>query len=299
MADTAFGSQVRGYLDTVNSQKGIDWKAISRHVNSGADRQSLENWLYDKYGMDRSEAKKYTAAALYTFGNYTEQDKAGLQQRELADLTAPQGPEQPGVDPNEQARGDLTKWITEFTQSLGRPLDMNDPVFASLSNMGAARASQGVGQAGIRVGRGGLGELAIQQGAMNATIPYQQQRQQMLQQGQQMLSQRDQGLEGLRQGAYGLNLQQQQMQNQMNQQMYGQQKDQAGGIGGTVGGILGGLAGGIATVATGGAAAGAIPGLIAGGSQVGAGLGQGGVRAPTYTTPRPYGSFGRNGGSYT
>lgn len=203
------------------------------------------------------------------------------------------------VDPNEAARGDLTKWITEFTQSLGRPLDMNDPVFASLSNMGAARASQGVGQAGLRVGRGGLGELAIQQGANAAVTPYLQQRQQMFQQGQQMLSQRDQGLEGLRQGAYGLNLQQQQMQNGINQQMYGQQMDQAGGVGGTVGGVLGGLAtAGLAAIPGVGPAiaTAAGPGLVKGFSSVGAGLGQGSVQRPQYSAPRPYGSFSRGGG---
>ena len=127
-------------------------------------------------------------------------------------------------DPNEVERQNLTKWMTEFTQSLGRPLDMNDPVYASLSNLGAARASVGVRSNGLRVGRGGLGELAVQQGAMNAALPYAQQRQQMLQQGLGALDQRDRGIESLRQNAYGLNLQQQQMQGQPGQQQIGNQQ---------------------------------------------------------------------------
>jgi hypothetical protein len=301
MADTAFGSQVRGYLDTINSQKGINWKDISRHVNSGGDRRSLEQWLFDKYGMDRNEAKKYTAAALYTFGNYTEQDKAGLQQRELGDLTPPGSPEAAPVDPNEQERVQLTDWIKNFTQSLGRPVDMNDPVFASLSNLGAARASMNVGASGIRVGRGGLGELAIQQGSMNAVQPYLQQRRQMEMQGLGMLDTNQRGNEALRQGAYGLNLQRQQMQNNINQQMYGGQADAAGGVGGAIGGALGALGtAGLAMIPGVGPAiaTAAGPGLIKGFSSVGAGAGMGSVQRPTYSSPRPYGSFGRGGNGY-
>lgn len=202
-------------------------------------------------------------------------------------------------DPNEVERQNLTKWMTEFTQSLGRPLDMNDPVFASLSKLGAARASMGVGQSGIRVGRGGIGELGIQQGAMNAAMPYAQQRQQMYQQGLGMLDQRDRGIESLRQGAYGLNLQQQQMQNQVNRQMYGQQADAAGGTGGMWGGLLGalGTAGLAAIPGVGPAIATAVgPGLISGSSKLGAGAGMGSVQRPTYSAPRPYGSFGRGSG---
>lgn len=204
-------------------------------------------------------------------------------------------------DPAAQERANLTKWMTEFTQSLGRPLDMNDPVFASLSKLGAARASMGVGASGVRVGRGGIGELGIQQGAMNAALPYAQQRQQMLQQGLGMLSQRDTSLEQLRQGAYGLNLQQQQMQNNVNQQMYGQQTDAAGGVGGAIGGALGALGtAGLAMIpGVGPAIATAVgPGLISGGSKIGAGAGMGSVQRPTYSAPRPYGSFGNRGGGY-
>lgn len=202
-------------------------------------------------------------------------------------------------DPAAQERANLTKWMTEFTQSLGRPLDMNDPVFASLSKMGAARASMGVGASGIRVGRGGLGEAAIQQGANNAVTPYLQQRQSMYQQGLGMLDSRNRGLEQLRQGAYGLNLQQQQMQNQVNQQMYGQQADSAGGVGGAVGGAFGALGtAGLALIPGVGPAiaAAAGPGLIKGGSSIGAGMGMNSVQRPTYSAPRPYGSFGRGSG---
>lgn len=201
------------------------------------------------------------------------------------------------VDPREAERGNLTKWITEFTQSMGRPVDMNDPVFASLSNMGSARASMGVGQSGIRVGRGGLGEAAIQQGANAAVTPYLQQRQSMYQQGLGMLDSRQRGIEQLQQGAYGLNLQQQQMRNGINQQQYGQAADAAGGAGGIWGGVLGGLAGAGLAAATGGATAAAIPGMIQGGSQLGAGIGAGGVQRPQYQSPRPYGSFGGGGRS--
>ena len=204
-------------------------------------------------------------------------------------------------DPNEVERQNLTKWMTEFTQSLGRPLDMNDPVFASLSKLGAARASMGVGASGIRVGRGGIGELGIQQGAMNAAMPYAQQRQSMYQQGLGMLDQRDRGIESLRQGAYGLNLQQQQMQNQVNAQMYGQQADAAGGTGGMWGGAFGALAtAGLAAIPVAGPAiaAAAGPGLVGGFSKVGAGMGMNSVQRPQYTAPRPYGSFGNRGGGY-
>lgn len=204
-------------------------------------------------------------------------------------------------DPVAQERANLTKWMTEFTQSLGRPLDMNDPVFASLSKLGAARASMGVGASGVRVGRGGIGELGIQQGAMNAALPYAQQRQQMLQQGLGMLSQRDTSLEQLRQGAYGLDLQQQQMQNNVTQRLYGQQTDAAGGVGGAVGGLLGalGTAGLAAIPGVGPAIATAAgPGLIKGGSSIGAGFGMNSVQRPTYSAPRPYGSFGTKGGGY-
>lgn len=297
MGDTAFGTQVRGYVDTINSQKGINWKDISRHVMAGLPSKDLENWLYDKYGMDRAEAAKYVKGAEYVF-KYNDGRYDKDFQSILGDLTPPAGPEAPQQDPNEAERNNLTKWITEFTQSLDRPLDMNDPVFAGLSKLGAARASMGVGQSGIRVGRGGIGELGIQQGAMNAAMPYAQQRQQMHQQGLGMLDQRDRGIESLRQGAYGLNLQRQMMQNQANAQMYGQQADSAGGTGGMWGGFLGalGTAGLAAIPGVGPAIATAVgPGLISGGSKLGAGAGMGSVQRPTYSAPRAYGSFGRNG----
>ena len=215
--------------------------------------------------------------------------------KEKAAMSQPQP-----VDPREAERGNLTKWITEFTQSMGRPVDMNDPVFASLSNMGSARASMGVGASGIRVGRGGLGEAAIQQGANAAVTPYLQQRRQMELQGLGMLDQRQQGIERLQQGAQGLEMQRIAMQNGINQQQYGQQADAAGGQGGIWGGALGALAGAGLAVATGGATAAAIPGMIQGGSQLGAGVGMGGVQRPQLSTPRPYGSFGGGGrGGYT
>lgn len=297
MGDTAFGTQVRGYVDTINSQKGINWKDISRHVMAGLPSKDLENWLYDKYGMDRAEAQKYVKASEYVF-KYNDGKYDKDFQSVLGDLTPPGSSEAAPVDPNEQERTQLTDWIKNFTQSLGRPVDMNDPVFASLSNLGAARASMNVGANGVRVGRGGLGELAIQQGSMNAVQPYLQQRQQMLQQGLGMLDTRDRGIESLRQNAYGLGLQQQQMQNQVNAQMYGQQADSAGGVGGAVGGFLGalGTAGLAAIPGVGPAIATAVgPGLISGGSKLGAGAGMGSVQRPTYSAPRPYGSFGRNG----
>ena len=300
MADTAFGTQVRGYVDSINSQKGINWKDISRHVMAGLPSKDLENWLYDKYGMDRAEAAKYTKAAEYVF-KYNDGRYDKDFQSVLGDLTPPGQPEAPQQDPNEVERQNLTKWMTEFTQSLGRPLDMNDPVYASLSNLGAARASVGVRSNGLRVGRGGLGELAVQQGAMNAALPYAQQRQQMLQQGLGALDQRDRGIESLRQNAYGLNLQQQQMQNMVNQQMYGQQADSAGGVGGAIGGALGALGtAGIAMIPGVGPAiaTAAGPGLIKGGSSIGAGFGMNSVQRPTYSAPRPYGSFGTKGGGY-
>lgn len=298
MADRPYVAQLRQYIDSVNASRGINWKEAFR--NAG-DPAATENWLYSTYGMDRNEARTYARAlaamrASETSGNDVGVGGSPQQVLESIKGAQPQAPEAPQQDPNEVERQNLTKWMTEFTQSLGRPLDMNDPVFASLSKLGAARASMGVGASGVRVGRGGIGELGIQQGAMNAALPYAQQRQQMLQQGLNALDQRDRGIESLRQNAYGLDLQRQQMQNNVTQQMYGQQADSAGGTGGVVGGALGALAGIGATIATGGAAAGAIPGLIAGGSQIGAGLGQQSVQRPQFAAPRPYGSFGRGNG---
>lgn len=185
-------------------------------------------------------------------------------------------------------RGDITNWIKTFTEEMSRDLGPGDPMFDSLSKLGAARASMGVGQSGIRVGRGGLGELAIQQGAQNAVMPYQMQRKQMAQQGLGLLDQRDRGLESLRQGASQLGMMQTQMNNQLLEQQYGREADAAGGTGGFLGGLAGGAAGLIATAATGGAAAPAIPGLISGGASIGAGWGQQSVRRPTYQTARPY-----------
>lgn len=297
--------QYRGLIDEVLSGAGINYR---EGLRSEADAQKLSRWVaanpnhpLSKYVASR-QGNVYEGLAQLRAGSEglrTGQENPNFRQAFGVPAEGAVDPNAP-PDPNEQARGDLTKWITEFTQSLGRPLDMNDPVFASLSNMGAARASQGVGQSGIRVGRGGLGELAIQQGAMNAAMPYAQQRQQMYQQGLNTLNQRDQGLEGLRQGAYGLNLQQQDMQNRVNAQQYGQQADSAGGTGAAVGGFLGalGTAGLAAIPGVGPALATAAgPGLISGGSKLGSGFGMQSVRPPTYTAPRPYGSFGGRGGS--
>lgn len=310
MADN---EQYRGQIDAILSRIGIDYRNLSGSGISKQDIARAEAWANANpndplAARIRANPAQFVVAlgkgvkALAGQGDIFDPNALfgqmdGKPPADYLGISAPQE-QQPGIDPNEQERQDLTNWITQFTQSLGRPLDMNDPVFASLSKMGAARASMGVGASGIRVGRGGLGEAAIQQGANNAVTPYLQQRQSMYQQGLGMLDSRNRGLEQLRQGAYGLNLQQQQMQNQVNAQMYGQQADAAGGTGGMWGGALGALAGVGATIATGGAAAGAIPGLIAGGSQIGAGLGQQSVARPQYTAPRPYGSFGNRGGGY-
>ena len=295
MADTQFGSQVRGYVDTINSQKGINWKDISRHVRAGLPSKDLENWLYDNYGMDRAEAQKYTKASEYIF-KYGDGKYDADFQKILGDLTPPgtQAPQDAG--PDEQAR--ISDWIKQFTEEMSRNVGPGDPMFDSLQRLGAARASTGVGASGVRVGRGGLGELAIQQGAMNATQPYVMQRKQMAQQGLGLMDQRDRGLESLRQGAAGLQMQATGLNNQLMQQQFGQQQDAAGGVGGFIGGALGALGGGIATVATGGAAAPLIPGLIAGGSQVGAGFGQMGVPRPQMQSYRPYGAFGKPAGGF-
>lgn len=221
----------------------------------------------------------------------TASDVLGIQSYEQMKEASQQGP-----TPEDQERNALTKWIQDFTTEMSRDVGPGDPMFDSLQRLGASRASMGVGASGVRVGRGGLGELAVQQGAMNATQPYVMQRKQMAQQGLGMLDQRDRGIEQLRQGAYGLSLQQQALDNNIAMQKYGQQADAAGGVGGTIGGILGGVAGGIATIATGGAAAPLIPGLIAGGSSIGAGIGQSSVQRPGLQSPRPYGGFSRGGG---
>lgn len=198
--------------------------------------------------------------------------------------------------PDEQAR--ISDWIRQFTEEMSRNVGPGDPMFDSLSKLGAARASMVVGQSGVRVGRGGLGELAIQQGAMNATQPYVMQRKQMAQQGLGMMANYSNDVERLKQGAAGLQMQATGLNNQLAMQQFGQQQDAAGGVGGAIGGALGALGGGIATVATGGAAAPIIPGLIAGGAQAGAGFGQMSVPRPSMQTYRPYGAFGKPAGGF-
>lgn len=310
----AFDQKVRSYVDTNYSRFGIDWRERGRLGTSGfADyvRSKLAATLGPEGNWDARQRTLYTN--LLRGSDILAKGVNGIDTRDTAFIQAlgdspddtlnaqrPENAPQEQIDPREAERGNLTKWITEFTQSMGRQVDMNDPVFASLSNMGAARASMGVGQSGIRVGRGGLGEAAIQQGANNAVLPYLQQRIQMQQRGLGMLDSRQRGIEQLQQGAQSLEMQRIGMQNGINQQMYGQQADQAGGQGGIWGGVLGGLAGAGLAVATGGATAAAIPGMIQGGSQLGAGVGMGGVQRPQMQSPRPYGSFGGGGrGGYT
>lgn len=310
MADN---EQYRGQIDAILSRIGIDYRNLSGSGISKQDIARAEAWANANpndplAARIRANPAQFVVAlgkgvkALAGQGDVFDPNALfgqmdGKSPADYLGISAPQ--EQQAQDPNEQERQDLTNWITQFTQSLGRPLDMNDPVFASLSKMGAARASMGVGASGIRVGRGGLGEAAIQQGANNAVTPYLQQRQSMYQQGLGMLQNAAVSNEQLRQGKYALNLQQQQMQNQVNQQMYGQQADAAGGVGGAVGGFLGalGTAGLAAIPGVGPAIATAVgPGLISGGSKLGAGAGMGSVQRPTYSAPRPYGSFGRGSG---
>lgn len=301
MADRPYVAELRQYIDAVNAAKGINWKDVFR---TASDPAATENWLYNNYGMDRSEARRY-ALALASMrdseltGNDVAHGGMGTQgMLESIRGAAPQGAAPQGPTPEDQERKRISDWIAAFTQEMSRDVGPGDPMFDSLTKLGAARASMGVGASGVRVGRGGLGELAIQQGAMNATQPYVMQRKGMAQQGLGMLDQRDRGLESLRQGAQGLELQRTALQNQLDAQRYGAQADAAGGLGGTLGGLGGAVLGGVLTAATGGAAAPAIPGLIAGGSQLGAGWGQMGVQRPQYRNYRPYGSFGGQGGGF-
>jgi len=309
--------QYRGEIDRLLADAGIDYRVLQDGVGAQYAWQKLEQWSRanpndpraQAFAKDKSKFAEALEGAVKGLRNPNDmffkdneemfRDTLFGKPGETGPLAgAPQTAAAEPVDPGEVERANLTKWITEFTQRMGRQVDMNDPVFASLSNMGSARASMGVGQSGIRVGRGGLGELAIQQGANAAVTPYLQDRIRMEQQGLGMLQQGAISNEQLRQGKYGLNLQQAQMQNNIDQQMYGQQADAAGGVGGTVGGILGGLAGVGLAAASGGALAPAIPGLIAGGSKIGAGAGMGTVQRPTFRAPRPYGGGGGRG-SYT
>lgn len=210
------------------------------------------------------------------------------------------GPETPQGDPREAQFRD---YMTKFINRMNSQLTPDDPMYkqlTQLSQMGASRASQDVGGRGLRVGRGGLGELAIQQGAQNAVAPFEMQRAQMAQQAMGMLNSGNMGWEQMRQGAHSLALQEQGMQNQLNQAQYAQDADRAGGMGGLVGGIIGGGVGGLAALATGGAAAPLIPGLVQGGAAVGGSLGQSGVMRPRFgAVPRyRYGGGGGQGGGY-
>lgn len=280
MADTAFGSQVRGYVDSINSQRGINWKDISRHVMAGLPSKDLENWLYDKYGMDRAEAAKYTKAAEYVF-KYNDGKYDSQFQEFLGDLTPP-GAAPQAADPNAQRRAGVTAQIQAFVDELGKTADMNDPVFAGLIRAGQAEAGARINQTGIR---GGLADLTAADATNRAVLPYLAQRQQMRQTGLGMLSNRDATLEQLDQGWANMNLQKQQLDNGQAMQQWAQGKNNAQTIGSAIGGGLG-LAGGIAATAlTAGAAAPLIPALAAGGSSLGGGLG--GMAAPSYA-PNPY-----------
>jgi hypothetical protein len=299
--------QYRSQIDAILGRMGLDYRLFRSGAITGDMESKVKAWaaanpddpLAQRINSSPNGATQFLGGMLGAQrGLRGEQIDQGEWERKYAGvlgITAPQ-PGQQGPTPEDQERNALTKWIQDFTTEMSRDVGPGDPMFDSLQRLGASRASMGVGASGIRVGRGGLGELAIQQGAMNATQPYLMQRKQMAQQGLGMLDQRDRGIEQLRQGAYGLNLQQQALDNNIAMQKYGQQADAAGGVGGTIGGILGGVAGGIATIATGGAAAPLIPGLIAGGSSIGAGIGQSSVRRPGLQSPRPYGGFSRGGG---
>lgn len=280
MAETAFGSQVRGYVDSINSQRGINWKDISRHVMARLPSKDLENWLYDKYGMDRAEAAKYTKAAEYVF-KYSDGKYDSQFQELLGDLTPP-GAAPQAADPNAQRRAGVTSQIQAFVDELGKTADMSDPVFAGLIRAGQAEAGARINQTGIR---GGLADLTAADATNRAVLPYLAQRQQMRQTGLGMLSNRDATLEQLDQGWANMNLQKQQLDNGQAMQQWAQGKNNAQTIGSVIGGVLG-LGGGIAATAlTAGAAAPLIPALAAGGSSLGGGLG--GLAAPSYT-PDPY-----------
>jgi hypothetical protein len=204
---------------------------------------------------------------------------------------APSAEDQAAAAKMKQRQG-LTDWITKFTQSMGGTPDMSDPVFRGLTNAGMAAGSSQAGQNGIRVGRGGLGELAIAQSAQNAALPYLQQRRQMELQGLGLLNNREATNEQLDQSAYRLDLQAQDMQNNMAGQDWARRDNEAlangQSLGSTLGGIGGAVVGGIATAATGGAAAPLIPGLIQGGSSLGAGWGGASVTRPQMPKMKPY-----------
>lgn len=309
MADTERQAQWRNYLDTVNSQRGINWKQIRGHFARNESAGSLARWLYDTYDMDMNEAQKYAQAAFALYetersdgsdagrarsqawekSQTEQQNRMGFDYGQLPQSAQPQGPQ--GPDP----RAQLTDRISRFVEALGQPIGMENPIFASLVNMGRSRASQQVGASGVRVGRGGLGELAIQQGVNQSVTPYLQQREQMQMQGLGLLNNMQISDEQLAQGAYQLEMQRQQIDNNAAMQRYATGKDQAGGLGGTFGALGGAALGTILTAATGGAAAPAIPGLISGGSAVGAGWGQMGVQAPRLPSMRPYGGLGNRG----
>jgi hypothetical protein len=302
MSYQIYADQLAAIRAKINSMPGRDaWERLNAFVAANPDDPLSAS--VRKHGADRVIGTLGTGEAGLKDPNRvgahewisTASDVLGIKdydQQKAEEKAKAAGPTQ-----EDQERAALTKWITDFTTEMSRDVGPGDPMFDSLQRLGASRASMNVGQSGVRVGRGGLGELAVQQGAMNATQPYVMGRKQMAQQGLGMLDQRERGIEQLRQGAQTLEMNRIALQNQIDMQKYGQEADAAGGVGGTIGGVLGGVVGGVATIATGGAAAPMIPGLIAGGSSLGAGIGQSTVRRPSLRSPRPYGSFG--GGGYT
>ena len=306
--------QYRGEIDRLLSDAGIDYRVLQSGNGAQYAWQKLEAWSRNNpddprakaFAKDRQKFAGALESAVRGLANPNEmtfRDNETMIRDTLFGAPGEQGPLAPpkpgdaapagptGPDPRKQ----YLDWITQFTQAMGRPAGPGDPIFDSLTKMGAARASMNVGAQGVRVGRGGLGEAAIQQGANAAVMPYQMQRKQLEAQGLGMLDQARRGWEGLDQNAHLLNQNAIQMNNQNMAQAWAQSQNQNQAGGALAGGLVGGLLGGAATIATGGAAAPLIPGLMTGGSQIGAGIA--GNSGPSYR-PQQYRPYSPNSSGY-
>lgn len=294
MAENPRVAELRGIVDSWFTNYGIDYKELTKPGAAGRNVEFLKS-----KGLNDQQAQ----ALLSAFNVVMDPNAStGVGRTRLDDFEKggfmeplrnvgrpfgsqePQAPTPTGPDPRKQ----YLDWITKFTQEMGRPAGPGDPIFDSLTRMGAARASMNVGAQGVRVGRGGLGEAAIQQGANAAVMPYQMQRKQLEAQGLGMLDQAQRGWEGLGQNAHLLNQNITRMNNDAMAQAWAQSQNQNQAGGALAGGLVGGLLGGAATIATGGAAAPLIPGLMTGGAQIGAGIA--GNSGPSYRPQqyRPY-----------
>ena len=304
MADTPFVSQLRGYVDSVNAAKGLDWKEMFRLADS-IDSQALENFLYANKGLDRTEARKYAQALktmrraeTYRPGQGNTQSREDFENTLKKDferftggepLTPVEQAQQPqGPSPEEEETARINKYIDDLVQQLRQPVvdpvtgESKDSIYDTLLKGGA---TAGMSSATMRGVGGPLAGANAVDTANAAALPYLQQRQGLLASALNMQSNRNQGLEQLRQGAAGVQLQQQQFNNNVATNQWAADQNKTQGILGTIGAVGGGIAGGLL-----GGPMGIVSGAQAGSGLL-AGAGSAFAPGPSVSPVKPYTMF--------